>query len=242
MDFTPLKTQLAKSFLCVATSRPAAAPVPPGTRRPPLPPLFPGGGERRPRGPRAPPRARRRPHLQSRVCPTRTLSFASNFVFFFCCFVSFLFCFRHTQDGTETQTPPPPPIVSYCSFSARRSAERWKTESWKSLCSQVHGSTWLLAPLSSFCNTQMVSLASSLHASASPVAGECSLPARTGCLPAAAAGWKGDAPRPAARRSCRQSGSEGRAVKKVQFFFFLLFCFLPIAASSSSDQGFISKR
>lgn len=110
MDFTPLKTQLAKSFLCVATSRPAAAPVPPGTRRPPLPPLFPGGGERRPRGPRAPPRARRRPHLQSRVCPTRTLSFASNFVFFFVVLFRFCFVLDIPRMEQKLKRPPLPPL------------------------------------------------------------------------------------------------------------------------------------
>lgn len=115
-------------------------PVPPGTRCPPLPPLFPDGGERRPRGTAgAPPRARRRPHLQSRVCPTRTLSFASN-CFLFCVFFVCLFVLDIPRMEQKLKHPPPPPIVSYCSFSASRSAERWKTESWKSLCSQVHGS------------------------------------------------------------------------------------------------------
>lgn len=40
--------------------------------------------------------------------------------------------------------------------------------------------TWLLAPLSSFCNTHTVSLASSLRASASPGAAERPLPALPG--------------------------------------------------------------
>lgn len=96
--------------------------------------------------------------------------------------------------------------------------------------------TWLLAPLSSFCNTHTVSLASSLRASASPGAAERPLPA----LPGASPPREGAAPGPPPQGP-RQSGSEGHVVKKVQLFF-LLFCFLPIAASSSSDQGFISKR
>lgn len=77
--------------------------------------------------------------------------------------------------------------------------------------------------------------------SLSPCPVRCSLLC-AGWLPSAAAtGLKGDAfPAPAAWRGGDQSGSEGDDMKKVQVFF-LLFCFLPIDASSSSDQGFISK-
>lgn len=71
--------------------------------------------------------------------------------------------------------------------------------------------TWLLAPLSSFCNTHTVSLASSLRAWASPGAAERPLPALPGASPPARC--------PA---EPRQSGSEGHVVKKVQLFFFFL--------------------
>lgn len=60
--------------------------------------------------------------------------------------------------------------------------------------------TWLLALLSSFCNTHTVSLASSLRASASPGAAERPLPALPGASPPRAPVGRSCA-RPAAPRS-----------------------------------------
>lgn len=94
----------------------------------------------------------------------------------------------------ETQTPPPPPMVSYCSFSQRGDARPVENRELEITVFTSTWFTWLLAPLSSFCNTHTVSLASSLRASASPGAAERPLPA----LPQPPR-WQGAAPGPLRR-------------------------------------------
>lgn len=131
MDFTPLKTQLAKSFLCVTVSPPAVPPRRTVRRR-----LLRSSPRRRadpePSAPSEPPL----PNLDAVfLFPIVCVFF---FVFFF---LFFLFCvFRHTQDGTRNSKHPPPPHGFLLQLLRAEIRDRWKTESWKSRCSQVHES------------------------------------------------------------------------------------------------------
>lgn len=103
-------------------------------------------------------------------------------------------------------------------------APRWKTESWKFTVFTSTWFTWLLAPLSSFCNTHthgvLGLLLPSTPASASPGAAERPLP---GASPAAGAGEKELRPFrcPAAVRK-RGTRREESAI----IIFFFSYCFV----------------
>lgn len=127
----------------------------------------------------------------------------------------------------ETQTPPPPPMVSYCSFSERRSAPGGKQRAGN------HGVHKYMVHVVAGPAQQLLQHTHGVLGLVPPRLGQSRAARAARSLPGAAPGPLPQGP--------RQSGSEGHVVKKVQLFF-LLFCFLPIAASSSSDQGFISKR
>lgn len=140
MDFTPLKTQLAKSFLCVTISPPAAGRAAPAHGAQAAPPLFRNGGERLLRGAAGAPRLRSPEPSTPSEPRLPNLDAVFLFLIVFVCGLFVCLFSDIPRMERETQNTPPSPHGFLLQLLREEICDRWKTESWKSRCSQVHES------------------------------------------------------------------------------------------------------